>query len=141
METKPFQFRLSTLVWLVFASALLFGTLRYIRSASGEFFLIVLMLAIMGGPVVWLFTRPNPLRGRRRMVQPVPQEPAAPLEERLQQFLCNVSPTEPSPPSGERTVVLPTSTDGRSLRPRSEIGQLLRRIQESETSCPADPDD
>ena len=139
MAGKQFQFGLATLVWLVVGSALVFGTLRYVRSASGEFFFIVLIVTIMGCPLLWLFTRPNPLRGRRRAVKVPPQEPAAPLDQRLGQFLSNVSPTEPYPSAGPTTVVLPTSTDGKAPRPRGEISPLLRRIRGSQTSNEQEP--
>ena len=134
MAGKPFQFGLASLVWLVAVSAVILGTFRYIRSASTEFFLIVLLIAMFAGPVIWLFTRPNPFRGRPRRVHTVPEEPPAPLDQRLQQFMSNVTPTEPSPTAGPPEALLPTSSEGKAARERGEIGQLLRRIHGEESS-------
>ena len=130
MAGKPFQFGLAALVWLVFISAVVFGILRYVRSASGEFFGILLAAIFFLGPLIWLFLRPNPYRGRKRAADTGPHEPAAPLDQRLKQFMSNVSPAESSPDTGEQTLLLPSSTDGKSPRERREIGQVLRRIQD-----------
>ena len=134
MADKPYQYRLASLVWLVVICAVIFGTFRYMRSASAGFLLVVLLAAIFAGPIIWLFTRPNPFRGRRRQVHPVPQDPPAPLDQRLQQFMSNVAPAQTPPSSGEQTVVLPTNIEGNSPRPRGEIGQLLRRIHGTDDS-------
>jgi len=140
MAGKPFQFRLATLVWLVVISALLCGTIRFLRTTAGNFFMVILMGAIFAGPLILLFLRPNPLRGRKRPITLLPNEPAAPLDQRLERFLGNVTPIEtpeaiPPPPPA---TILSIVTDGSSLRPRDEIGHLLRRIHGTEPTDTSD---
>jgi hypothetical protein len=139
MAAKPLQFGLASLLWLVLGSAIIFGTWRYVRFASTGYFLVVLVTAIFAGPVVWLFMRPNPFRGRRRPAQSRSTEPAPPLENRLHQFMSNVTPAPISPRSDERTVALPTSIDGKPARTRAEVSGPLSRIRDAVAS-PSDAD-
>jgi hypothetical protein len=128
MARKPYQFGIASLVWLVSLSAVIFGTIRYVSSASSAFFGIVLLSTMFTAPIIWLFTRPNPYRGRKRPAHPIPEDPPAPMDQRLQQFMGNVTPTEPTPPTSPSVALMPTAADGKAARERTEIGQLLRRI-------------
>jgi hypothetical protein len=128
MPSKSFQFRISTLMWLVVVSALVLGTLRYVQTASGGGFQHVLTAALFTGPLVWLFLRPNPFRGHRRVKPLEPCDPAAPIDARLRQFINNVSPVD-VPAGADRPLLLPLERPmGKAARQRSEFALLLRRI-------------
>src|SRR5262245_60101538 len=105
MPRKPIQFTLRTLVWLIIASAVFFGTIRYIQTTTCNVFGVLLAATCFVGPLLWLLCRPNPFRGRTRNAA-VRCEPAGPFEHRLQQFMINVAPIEPPTASDSTTTTI-----------------------------------
>jgi hypothetical protein len=129
MPRKPLQFRISTLIWLIFASALFFGTVRHVRSASGSLFGQILAAMCFLLPLLWLVCRPNPFRGRTRTAT-VRAKPAGPIEYRLRQFMLNVSPIDVPTVSDSKMVIMPADVAGKAPRSPEEIAMTLRRIEQ-----------
>src|SRR5262245_51075712 len=130
MPRKPLQFRISTLIWLIVASALFFGTVRYMHTAgrTRTFFGDILTAMCFLLPLLWLVRRPNPFRGRTRTAT-VRAEPPGPIEYRLRQFMLNVSPVDVPPVSDSKIVVMPDDVAGKAPRSPEEIATTLRRIK------------
>ncbi len=160
MPDKPFQFRLSALVWLVVASAFVFAVIRFATSGApgrwekevraklsggvkslgvnprvaDELALMIMIMCVASGPIAFLYIVRGRRRVPRRLKQPRHAEPAAPIEMRLNQFLANVSPVEPVADPAKSAVILPDEVEGKPARARSDIAGLLGRIRESVTS-------
>lgn len=154
MARKPYQFQLSSLVWLVIGSAFLFGVIRYVSSSAlqraateastnvsrdirllglrpRDWDVILIVTPCILAPLVWLFTRRNPIKQKAGNNDSISHSPAAPIEQRLSQFMSNVAPVEPAPVPEEQQVLPPIATDGPPPRPPDKLSRLLHRIQGS----------
>ena len=162
MAQKPFQFRLASLVWLVVGSAVVFGVIRFTTSSapsrieqtirdnislalrafgvsprvSDDFAVALLVLPFTFAPIILLFFRRHRGGPRRAARGPNEGRPAAPLRERLSQFISNVAYIEPPSESAGPSIVLPESLDGKPARSRDDISGPLGRIREAVAASP-----